>query len=358
MVARNKLGDKLLLCSVLLTLFGLVMTYSSSWAFSDKYYGTSYYLFLKQLIAAGLGLLALIAFRKIDYHWLATWSEVFLLGGVMLTALTLFPGWAEQGRWLNLGPIAFQPTEGLKFALVLWVGRTVISKKESIGNFVEGILPFYTVFAAIALFTLAQPDFSMTMVYVAAITFMLFVGGARIIDLGKVVSASIPLFVVLLLIAPYRLQRLVSFLDPFQHKMGTGYQLIQSLIAFGSGGIFGRGLGQSAEKFLYLPSAYNDFIYSIVGEEIGFVGCIIVLGLFMYLGYKGFQVAISVEDELGKLLASGITFVIVFQALLNFCVTLGLLPVTGLTLPFISYGGSSLIVSLAMVGTLGNIANQ
>lgn len=332
------------------------MTYSSSWVYSDMYYGNSYSFLLKQIVAAALGFAALFTLSRIDYHWLVRKSELFLLGFLLLTALTFLPNLSSGGRWLDFGPLAVQPTEGLKFALILWVVLTLERKRDKLGNFTEGILPFFVALGGVAIFTLAQPDFSMTALYISAVVFMLFAAGAKMADLGKVFFSGAPIFAGALIMEPYRFERLVSFFNPLEDKMDSGYQLMQSLMAFGSGGIFGRGLGNSAEKFLYLPSAYNDFILSIIGEELGFIGVMSILLAFCYLAFHGFRLALKTEDPIGMELAGGITFIITFQALINFAVTLGLMPVTGLTLPFLSYGGSSLIVSLAMVGMLLNIA--
>ncbi|MFB6215165.1 MAG: FtsW/RodA/SpoVE family cell cycle protein, partial [Candidatus Bipolaricaulia bacterium] len=227
-----------------------------------------------------------------------------------------------------------------------------------IKDFSRGIVPFLIVIGPISLITLLQPDFSMTFLLISTTGFLLFLGGARLVDLGKVIALGVPLLGGLLVLKPYRLERLISFFGSGEDKLGTGYQLTQSLIAFGSGGIFGKGLGESVGKFLYLPAGYNDFIYSIIGEELGFIGTLIIIGLFVVLGVEGFKIALNQDDRVKGLLAGGFTFVICFQALLNFSVTLGLLPVTGLTLPFVSYGGSSLIVSLAMIGCIVNIANS
>jgi len=355
--ARGTIGNSLFFVPLLLALFGLIMTYSASWAYSEISYDNSYYMLLKQAVALILGLGALVLFSKMNHQKLLQASELFLLFFIFLTGLTLLPGLSAEGRWLDLGPLSFQPTEGLKLALILWLSYAIPLKGEKIRNFKEGILPFVLALAFIGMLTISQPDFGMTTLYIAVAGFMLFVGGARIWDLTKVALMSLPLLGGLALMAPYRLDRLMAFLRPGANKMDESYQLIQSLVAFGSGGVWGRGLGRSAEKFLYLPSAYNDFIYSIVGEELGFLGALAVLFLFLYFGFRGFQLALRCKEKATSLLASGLTFIIVWQALLNFCVTLGVLPVTGLTLPFISYGGSSLIVSLAMVGVLISISN-
>lgn len=348
----------LLLSAFFLTAFGLIMVYSSSWAYADYYYGNSYYLLLKQTIAAVLGTAALIFFAKIDLEPIIDWSGYIIAGFTFLTLLTLAPPLSTGGRWLDLGPLSFQPTEGLKLGLVIWTALGIVDLGKRIKDFKRGIMPFVVVMGFISILTLLQPNFSTTALLIATVGFLLFLGGARLTDLSKVIGFGIPLLGGILVMEPYRLQRLISFFGPGRDPRETGYQLTQSLLAFGSGGVFGKGLGQSVAKFLYLPSGYNDFIYSIVGEELGFIGSLLVIGLFLFFGVEGFRITLNQNDRTKGLIAGGFTFLICFQALLNFSVTLGLIPVTGLTLPFISYGGTSLIVSLAMVGILVNIARS
>lgn len=354
----GRTGYYLMVSAFLLTVFGIIMVYSSSWIYSDYYYGNSYYLLLKQIVAAVVGVGALIFFAWVDLGRIIDYSGYLLAFFVFLTLVSLVPGLSSGGRWIDLGPLTFQPTEGLKFALILWTSLAVTDLGGRLKDFRQGILPFVIVVGVISLLTLLQPDFSMTVLLISTVGFILFVGGARLIDLGKVTLLGVPLLGGLLVVEPYRLERLISFFGPGRDQLSTGYQITQSLIAFGSGGVVGKGLGGSIEKFLYLPAGYNDFIYAIVGEELGFIGSLLVISLFVVLGVAGFKIALNSKSEVFSLVAAGITFVLCFQALLNFSVTLGLLPVTGLTLPFISYGGSSLIVTLAMVGTLLNIARQ
>ncbi|MFP3953242.1 MAG: putative peptidoglycan glycosyltransferase FtsW [Candidatus Acetothermia bacterium] len=354
----GRTGYCLLISSLLLTVFGIIMVYSSSWIYSDYYHGNSYYLLLRQLVAFAIGLGAMWLFIRVNLTRLLDYSGYLMALFVFFTLVSLVPGLSTGGRWIDLGPLSFQPTEGLKFGLILWASLAITDLGGRLKDFRQGVAPFILVVGFISLLTLLQPDFSMTVVLISVVGFLLFVGGARLADLGKVILLGVPLLGGLLVLEPYRLERLISFFGTGGDQLGTGYQMTQSLIAFGSGGVAGKGLGGSVGKFLYLPAGHNDFIYAIVGEELGFIGALLVIGLFVALGVSGFKIALDAESEVFGLIAAGITFVICFQALLNFSVTLGLLPVTGLTLPFISYGGSSLIVSLAMVGTLLNIATQ
>jgi len=238
------------------------------------------------------------------------------------------------------------------------LAATITLKKASIRSFVDGVLPFILVLLVIAAVTMNQPDFGMTLIFAALTAVMLFVGGARTTHLLGVGIASIPFIFLAVRIAPYRLARVLSFLNPHDYSTSSGYQTIQSLVAIGSGGLIGRGLGASRAKLFYLPQAQSDFIFSVTAEELGLIGALILIVLYVIFAWRAFAIANSAPDQFGRLLAFGIGFAVVFQVLLNLGVATGLLPVTGLTLPFISNGGSSLFVTLAMVGVLANISKQ
>lgn len=343
----------------LLLLFGLVMAYSASAPFSLRYYGTSGQLFLKQLVAAGAGLVLVFVFSRLDYHVLRRTSEVLLVGSFLLTAATLLPlPLVKDRQWLNLGVFALQPTELVKFALIAFLATSIERRGNRIESFTEGILPHVVVFAVLAALVMAQPDLGMLLVYGAVTVAMLFLGGARAGHLALLGLATIPVVGVAIAIAPYRLARILSFLHPDAYNTSSGYQVAQSLVAVGSGGILGRGLGASRAKLFYLPQAHSDFIFSVTAEELGLLGALALIGLFAAFAWCVLGIARHAPDELGRLLAWGIGFSISFQVLVNLAVALGLIPVTGLTLPFISNGGTSLMVSLAMVGVLLNIARQ
>lgn len=341
---------------MVLVLFGLVMVYSSSALFSFEYYGESHKLFSKQLIAAAIGLGLMLLLMRLDYHRLFYVDGVLLGSALILTALTLIPGLARGGRWLNLGPLNFQPTELLKLALILYMAASLTRKGSYLQDFSEGVLPYLIMVGVASLLALLQPDFGMALSFTAIVFFMLFIGGVRILHLLGTASLSLPIIYLLILISPYRLQRLISFLEPEKYSSDGGYQIMQSLAAIGSGGLFGKGLGEGGQKLFYLPAAYNDFIFSVTAEELGMVGALFIALLFVLLGVKGLKIALNAPDRFSKLLAAGCTFSLCSQAAINLGVSVGLLPVTGLTLPFVSSGGSSLIVSLAMTGILLNIS--
>ncbi|MCD6142079.1 putative lipid II flippase FtsW [Candidatus Bipolaricaulota bacterium] len=341
----------------LLLLYGLVMVYSASAPFSLRHYGNDVHLFVKQLIAAGAGGLLMWGLSRFDYHRLAQLDDILLVGGFLLTLLTLFPR-VGDGRWLDLGPFALQPTEFLKFALIVYLAATIVRKGERIKSYTEGVLPFVIVLAVIAAVVINQPDLGMILVLASLTAAMLFFGGAQVRHLLFTAVSGVPFVYLAILIAPYRLSRIIAFIDPHAYASSSGYQIIQSLTAIGAGGIFGRGLGASQAKLFYLPQAHNDFIFSVLAEELGLIGALVLIGLFVAFAWRAFVIAGRAPDRLGRLLALGIGFTISLQAILNLGVALAILPVTGLTLPFVSNGGSSLLVTLGMVGVLLNVSRQ
>lgn len=354
---RNSPDFGLLLIVFILLLLGLVLVYSSSYYLSARNLEDPTYLLKKQLLAALLGIGLLFILMQLDYHLLCQIDDLLLLGAVGLTLMTLISGLSSGGRWLLLGPLRLQPSELLKLALIVYMSSTIIRRGERMESFSDGVLPYLVVLGIAAGLVIAQPDLGMALIYSAIVFFLLFIGRARIPHLLASGLAVLPL-VYLFLHTSYRWERVLSFLDPLRHGSDKGYQLLQSLTAIGSGGLFGRGLGLGREKLLYLPSAHNDFIVSVVGEELGLLGGLLLIGLFGLLLYRGLKIAWRAPDRFGFLLGSGLLFTLGLQTGLNLGVAVGVLPVTGLTLPFISYGGSSLIVSLAMVGILLNISKQ
>jgi len=352
------LDSKAFLVTALLLFCGLLVLYSASAPFSLRHYGSDTYMLLKQLVAAAAGIAILVFFALFDYHRLAAINNVLLIGAFGLTILTILPVGIGDGRWLFIGPFAVQPTEFLKFSLIVYLASALDRKGEAVRSFSEGILPFVVVLGAIGPVVLSQPDLGMLLVYGGVTGVLLFLAGARPRHLAAVGAASVPFVFLAIRLAPYRFARIISFFNPHAYSTSSGYQTIQSLIAIGSGGIFGRGLGSSRAKLFYLPQAHNDFIFSVAAEELGFIGAIFVLGLVALLVWRAFLISERAADRLGRLLALGLGFTIAFQTILNTGVALGLLPVTGLTFPFFSNGGSSLLVTLAMVGVLLNVSRQ
>jgi len=336
---------------------GLIMLYSASSPFSLAHFGSDTYMIAKQAIAAAIGVGLCVFLALFDYRRLAQLDELLLIGAFLLTVVTLLPirGFSD-GRWLNLGVFNLQPTELLKVALMIYLAAAITRKSDRMASFSQGVLPFLIVVALIAVVVIQQPDLGMILVFCLLTLFMLFLGGARPIHLTAVTAAGVPAVGAAILIAPYRMARIVSFLDPHAYSTSSGYQTLQSLIAVGSGGVFGRGLGASRTKLFYLPQAHNDFVFSVIAEELGLIGAIGLLSLFGVLIWRAFTIATRTQDRFGQLLAYGIGICFALQVVLNVGVTLGLLPVTGLTLPFISNGGSSLLVMLALCGLLLSVS--
>lgn len=355
---NGRVDRRVLLVTGLLVLIGLVILYSASAPFSLRHYGSDTHMLFKQFIAAIGGTVLLLFFSRFDYHRLAALNDFLFVGAIGLTLLTILPVGIGDGRWLSIGPFALQPTELLKFSLILYLASAISRKQDVIRSFRFGVLPFLAVLGLIGAIVLNQPDLGMLLVYGTLTGAMLFLGGAKLRHLAAIGGGSLPLVVVAIRLAPYRFARILSFLNPDAYSTSSGYQTMQSLIAVGSGGILGRGLGASRAKLFYLPQAHNDFILSVVAEEAGIIGTLAVLGLVGVLVWRAFVIAEGASDQLGRLIALGIGFVIAFQVLLNTGVVLGLLPVTGLTFPFLSNGGSSLVVTLGMIGVLLNVSRQ
>ena len=355
---NERVDRKLLGITVLLVACGLVVLYSASAPFSLRHYGSGTYMLTKQFIASLAGMVALVFFALFDYHRLAALADLLMLGAFGLALMTLLPLPFADGRWLNLGPFAVQPTEFLKLAWILFLARTIARKGEAMRSFGQGVFPFLALLTVLSMILLNQPDLGMLLVFGALTVVLLFLGGARVGHLAAVCGGSLPFVALAIRLAPYRFARVLSFLNPSAYSTSSGYQTLQSLIAVGSGGLLGRGLGASRAKLFYLPQAHNDFILSVLAEETGLIGMLLVLALVGLLVWRAFAISEQATDEMGRLVALGIGFALGFQALLNAGVVLGLLPVTGLTFPFFSNGGSSLVVTLGMVGVLLNVSRQ
>lgn len=339
-----------------LVLLGLLMVYSASYARAYQQLGDPNFFFKRQVLSAAIALVLFVVCARMDYRrWMALDLPLLVFSSALVVA-TLVPGVATGTRWIHLGVLNLQPTEVLKVALLIYLAASLTRREARVGLFAQGVWPHLLVAGTLAALSIKQPDFGMALMFLSIAYFMLFVGGARIKHLLATLLSLAPPLAALMVAAPYRRARLFSFLDPFSNASGSGYQVIQSLVSLGSGGLWGRGLGAGVEKLGYLPAAHTDFIFSVLGEEFGVWGTVLLVLSFFALGALGLRIAWQARDRFGALLAAGITFALCLQALLNLGVALGLLPVTGLTLPFVSYGGSSLFASLAMAGMLVSVA--
>jgi cell division protein FtsW len=355
-------GDDLMLFGAVLALvsIGLVMVYSASSVVAYDRLSDSAYFFKRQAAWVALGLAAMWIARSIHYQRLRQWAVPLLLLSVVALVAVLIPGVGRVAggarRWIVVGSLGFQPVEIAKLAMVLYVAQFATRRGINIREFGRGVVPPLAVTAVCAALVLRQPDMGSALMLAGVTLLVLFLGGARLTHLGLVAAAAAPAVVAAVALAHYRLQRILGFLDPWADPQGRGFHLIQSLLAFGSGGLVGVGLGASSQKFFYLPERHTDFIFAILGEELGLLGTGGLLLLFGLFAFRGFQIARAAPDRFGALLAAGITAAITGQALLNMGVATGLLPVTGVPLPFVSFGGSSLGVMMIQVGILLNIS--
>ncbi|HEY6010695.1 MAG TPA: putative lipid II flippase FtsW [Nitrospirota bacterium] len=357
--------DKILLTAVLmLIMISVVMVYSASSVVALTSYDDPAYFMKRQIMwaAAGLALMALT--MRIDHRRLSNQRVViaFLAISLLLLIATLVPGVGRMvngsRRWVRFGMASFQPAELVKFALVAYLSYYIIKKGERIRDFANGMVPAYVVTGVLCGIAMLQPDFGSAVTLAVVAGVMLFAGGANVLHLGGTVMAALPVLYFAVAHSAYRARRIFAFLDPWADAQGAGHQIIQSFLAFGSGGVFGRGLGEGRQKLLFLPERHSDFIYAVIGEELGLIGALFVLVLFLVMLWRGVRIARLSDDPFSRMLALGITLLVCFQGLVNMLVVTGLLPTKGIALPLISYGGSSLVVTLASLGVLLNISRE
>jgi cell division protein FtsW len=356
--ARGGLEYHLLVVVTLgLVAFGLVMVYSASSARAALAADDPAYYLKRQAAYAFLGLIALAVLSRTDYRRLRYGVPPLLLASFALLLIVLVAGTPVNGarRWLTIGPATLQPSELAKLALALWVAA-YLSRSPAPKSLGELARPIGVVFAAALGLILLEPDLGTAISIAVMLAAVLVVAGTRLSTLAGAGAIAVSLIAAAIWLEPYRRERILSFLDPWQDPQGAGFQSVQAMLALGSGGFFGVGLGESVQKVYYLPEASTDMIFAIIGEELGLFGAFAVLGAFVVFGYAGFNVALACRDPFGKLLAAGLTALICGQAAVNVSAVMGLAPLTGIPLPLVSYGGSSLVVLLASVGILLNIA--
>jgi cell division protein FtsW len=348
--------------AIVLLSLGVVMVYSASAIVAGDRLGDPYFFLKKQLFWAVLGGAALWVALRCDYRRLERLTVPLLIVSVILLVAVLIPpiGQAINGtrRWIRLGPVSFQPAELAKLVLVIFLAAFVAARREKLNDFWRGFLPPLAVAGVLGGLILLQPDLGNCMALVAVTFAVLFLAGCRLRHLALVALAAVPLLGLAIATAPYRLRRITAFVDPWQDARGSGFQIIQSWLAIGSGGWLGRGIGESRQKLFYLPESHTDFIFAIVGEELGFIGAVVVIALFAVLIWRGLRIGLRAPDAFGAYLALGISVLLATQTLVNLGVVTGLLPTKGLPLPFISFGGSALVVTLLSTGMLLNISQH
>jgi cell division protein FtsW len=358
-----KKPDYLLLASTIaLLVLGTLMVYSASFAVAHNEFNDDAYFLVRQIVWDVVGGVTLLLAMKVCYRRWRSLSLVIMLVVIGVLILVLVPGFGFRSygamRWIKLGPLLqIQPSELAKLAIVLYLADWLARRGSIVGGFFKGLLPFAIIVGVVAVLVEFQPDLGTTAIIVATAACVFFVAGANLIHIALLASSGATAGVVLLAhLSGYRLERIRAFLDPWSDVQGSGWHTAQGLIALGSGGPFGHGLGNGLQKFYWVPNAHTDAIFVIIGEELGFLGCIGVLGLFAVVAWRGFLIAWRAPDPFGRLFATGLTCMLTLQALVNIAVTTNSLPYTGITLPFVSFGGSSTVISLIAVGLLLNIS--
>ncbi len=358
---NSKEGKIIFFVTIFLVLFGVVMVYSASYYFARRTYNNQYFYLIKQLIGFILGFFFLNVLRNIDYNKLKKFGLISVIVSAILLILVFIPelGVENYGarRWINLPGFTLQPSEIAKFSFVLFASQYLSKNYKEIKNF-KNLLPILIAGTIFCLLIILEPNMSITMCVGLIMLFMLFVGG---ISFKHFLLFCIPIIIlvpILIIIEPYRLDRLLAFINPWVNPQGEGYQLIQSFFSISNGGLFGVGLFNSRQKYLFLPFAESDFIFAVIGEEFGLVGCILLLSIYFVLIVCGIKIAIKSKNRFGAYLASGIIGVIVIQTTINIAVVTGLIPPTGLPLPFISMGSTSIVVFMSAIGVLLNIDKQ
>lgn len=352
----------LIIAVVLLNLFGLIMIYSASNIWSDYKFNDPYKYLKSQGLFLIISYITLFIVSKVPYVEYKKKANVIFLVCVVLLVLVLIPGVGSvrngSRSWFGIGGFGIQPSEFTKLGLIIFTSKYLSNNSKEIRDIKKGVLPILGILLLIFGLIMLEPDFGTGVVIVMTIVVLLFTSGVKMNFFIKIGVLGLIGVVALIIIAPYRMQRILSFINPWNDPLGSGFQIIQSLYAIGPGGLLGLGFGNSVQKHFYLPEPQTDFIFSIISEEFGFMGVLLVSILFITIIYSGFKIAMKCEDLFGKYLAFGITFGLAFQTMLNLMVVVGLIPVTGVTLPFLSYGGSSLLITMCGMGILLNISKN
>lgn len=364
LIVKNKSLDYGLLIVVLVLLaIGLVTVLSASAHYSLRTEGDSYFYVKKQLLFAVVGIISMLIISKVDYRILNSRISYALLAiAFVLLCLIFVPGIGvtrnDATRWINLAGFQFQPSEIMKIAMIFFIATTISKNPKRIKTFWSGLVPYLALIGAIAVLLLLEPHMSATVIITVIAIAMIFVAGAKLNHLIPIGLLGVAGAGVLAYTSEYRWKRVMIFLDPWQDARGDGYQIIQSLYAIGSGGLFGVGLGKSVQKYLYIPEPHNDFIFSIWAEEMGLLGVIAVIALFGIFIWRGMTIALKAPDMFGSLVATGVTVMIGIQAIFSIAVVSSSMPVTGIPLPFFSYGGTALVILLSCVGVLLSVSRQ
>ncbi len=352
----------LLFPALLLAGIGVVMVYSASSHIAIERFGDSAFFLKRQALFMFLGIAVMIFFRYFPYRLLRPFTYGLLLMSFVLLGAVYINGvgFSASGatRWLRFGSFSFQPAMFAKMSLIIYLAYSLNKKKDRVDRFAIGFLPHVIVFGAFSILIFLQPDFGSVVIFALITWFMLFVAGVRPLHLLTSFVFLLPILIYYMLNAEYRFKRLISFLDPWRYKSDEGYQIVHSLMAFGTGGLWGTGIGQGYQKLFYLPEPHTDFIFSVIGEELGLVGVLGILALYSIILWRGISIAKRTENLFGVFMAFGLTVALGIQVFVNTGVAVGILPTKGLTLPFLSYGGTALVFNMAAIGVLMNIGQD
>ncbi|MCX7843588.1 MAG: putative lipid II flippase FtsW [Clostridia bacterium] len=359
MTAKKKPFDFWIFMTVLILLsLGIIMVFSASSAHAFNYMHDTYYFLKRQLVSALIGLAVMLATMQIDYRKLGKWSPLLLAASIAMLVLVLIPGIGREvngaKRWFSF--VNFQPSELTKLAVIMFFSYSLSKRRDQLQYFFKGLLPYLILIGLIAGLLILEPHLSGTILIFTVACIILFNAGAKISHFIYMFIPAVAGLFLAISTSDYRRARVLSFLNPWADLQGDGWQVVQSLYAIGSGGLFGRGLGRSLQKFLYIPEPHNDFIFSIMAEELGFIGILAVMTLFLIFIWRGIKIAMNAPDVYGSLVAVGVTSLVAVQVLINVAVVTSSMPVTGMPLPFFSYGGTSLVFLLFGVGMLLNIS--
>ena len=351
-----------LMMAVILTCFGVVMVYSASSVMAAKKYHDGFYFLKRQSIFALLGFCGMALAMHIDYHFWKKWAVPIFFACFILLLLVFMPGIGGSAkgasRWIRLPGFNLQPSEMAKVALIIYMAYSLDKRQDKLKQFMSGFFPYLLILGVFIAVLLGQHDMGAALTMFAVAIVMLFAAGTKVQYILGMGLVALPGVCFLILTEAYRMRRITAFLDPWKDPTNAGFQIIQSWLALGTGGIFGQGLGEGKQKLFYLPEAHTDFILSVLGEEMGFVGVIVIASMFLVLVQRSIRVALAAEDNFGRFLAFGIAVLLGLEAFINMAVVTGMLPTKGLALPFLSYGGSSLIISLFAVGILLNVSTR
>jgi cell division protein FtsW len=362
MKGRGRIDFILLIVTLALVGVGIVMVYSTSAIIAGDRFGDPYYFLKRQGLYAGIGFVLMILMMFVPYGILKKFAYPILILSILFLIAVLIPGIGHRAggsmRWLKIQSFSFQPSEFAKLGLVIFLAYFLTKKDERIRSFSFGFLPTLLLSGLVIALVAREPDFGAALFLSTMVFLLLFVSGARVIYIVGALVIAVPVVYYLLMNVGYRYKRLMSFIRPWEDPTGTSFQIIQSFLSFGSGGLFGLGLGEGRQKLFFLPAPHTDFIFSVIGEELGLLGAMVIVLLFFIFTIRGIHIGLSLEDKFASYMALGITLMISLQAVINMGVVLGLLPTKGLTLPLVSYGGTSLVTNLVGVGILLHLSTH